>query len=109
MGDVRVVVDPAATRYMLAESDDALDEVLHAIADDARRIVPVDTGALRLSVDVLGIENHVGRVGAGRSEDGTDEYAAVVEGVANKPNPNYPEQPYLRPALYRRRELRDKV
>lgn len=105
MGNVRVRVNPALDRLLLAEVDDPLETVLEAIANDARRICPVDTGKLRASIDVLGIVDHIGRVGAGKVEDGTDKYAAVVEGVATKPTPNYPEQPYLRPALYRQREI----
>jgi hypothetical protein len=103
MADVTVVVLPDLVEVMLVETDEPLDDILHAIADDMRRGVPVDTGALKNSIEVLGIVGHVGRVGAGRSEDGTDEYAGVVEGVRPKPTPNYPYQPFMRPALYRYR------
>jgi hypothetical protein len=105
-GSVRVVLAPDLDHVLLAEMDTPLEEILEAVADDMRRGVPVDTGRLKLSIAVLGIVNHVGRVGAGRSEDGTDEYAGVVEGVRPKPNPNYPYQPFMRPALYRLRVAR---
>jgi hypothetical protein len=102
-GNIRVTLAPDLDHAMLAEVDEPLEGILEAIADDMRRGVPVDTGRLKLSIQVLGIVGHVGRVGAGRSEDGTDEYAGVVEGVRPKPNPNYPYQPFMRPALYRYR------
>lgn len=106
VADVRVTLAPDLDRVLLAEMDEPLEDILEQVADDMRRGVPVDTGLLKLSIQVLGIVDHVGRVGAGRSEDGTDEYAGVVEGVRPKPNPNYPYQPFMRPALYRVRTTR---
>lgn len=102
---VRVVVDPQAAARITAEVEGkVLPRLLHAILADAKRGVPVDTGDLRASGEVLGISNGVGRVGFG-TDPKTESYAAVVEGLAPKPTPNYPYQPYLRPALYRKRSL----
>jgi hypothetical protein len=102
---VRVVVDPQAAARISAEVEaKCLPRLLDMILADAKRAVPVDTGDLRASGEVLGISNGVGRVGFGTDPE-TELYAAVVEGLAPKPNPNYPVQPYLRPALYRKRSL----
>ena len=102
---VSVTVNPNLGRLVIAEVErSALPRILQDIASDARRGVPVDTGDLRNSIEVLGISNGVGRVGAGTDPE-TEQYAAVVEGLAPKPSPNYPVQPYLRPALYRTRRL----
>lgn len=102
---VRVVIDPHAVARIRAEVEaKSLPKLLRAILSDAERLVPVDTGELRASGEVLGISNGVGRVGFGTNPH-TESYAAVVEGLAKKPTPNYPVQPYLRPALYRKRSL----
>lgn len=103
--NVRVVVDPHAVARITAEVEaKVLPRLLRAILSDAQRLVPVDTGDLRSSGEILGIRDGTGRVGFG-TDPNTETYAAVVEGLAPKPNPAYPVQPYLRPALYRRRSL----
>lgn len=103
--NARVVVDPHAVARVKAEVEaKALPRLLQAILADAKRLVPVDTGDLRASGEVLGISNGVGRVGFG-TDPHTETYAAVVEGLAPKPTPSYPVQPYLRPALYRKRRI----
>lgn len=58
--------------------------------NEARRIVPVDTGALRASI-YYRIKGAAAWVGA------TMHYALYVEYGTR--NPNYPAQPYLRPAV----------
>lgn len=103
--EVRIVVDPHAVARIRAEVEaKALPQLLRAILSDAERLVPVDTGDLRASGEILGIRDGVGRVGFGTDPE-TETYAAVVEGLAPKPTPGYPVQPYLRPALYRKRRL----
>lgn len=103
--NIRVVVDPHAAARITAEVEaKMLPRLLRAILSDAQRIVPVDTGDLRASGEILGIRNGKGRVGFGTDPE-TETYAAVVEGLAPKPSPSYPVQPYLRPALYRKRSL----
>lgn len=104
---VRVVETPGASRLIAEATEGTISEILEQVAADARRLVPVDTGDLRASIKVLGTEVQgdrvVGRVGAGDPGRPTGDYAAVVEGLAPKPTENYPVQPYLRPALYRKR------
>lgn len=74
-----------------------METVTGAIADDARRAVPVKTGDLRRSIyhRVLPFTGSTvtGRIGA------TAHYAIFVE----KGTRYMAAQPFLRPALYRRR------
>jgi HK97 gp10 family phage protein len=74
------------------------------LRDEAKRIVPVDTGALRSTImaDELPPEEKGSFVAAGGDCVGflhTDHvgYAMFVEFGTS--NPNYPIQPYMRPAI----------
>jgi len=73
---VRVVVDTSWLSKLGPMTDDMLGRLCEDIAADARRLAPVLTGDLRNSIDVLGVSNGVGRVGAG---DASVDYAADVE------------------------------
>ena len=95
---VRVVVDTSWLSKLGPMTDDMLGRLCEDIAVDARRMAPVLTGDLRNSIDVLGVSNGVGRVGAG---DASVDYAAYVELGTRKMAP----QPFLRPAALRARSL----
>lgn len=95
---VRVVVDTSWLSKLGPMTDDMLGRLCEDIATDARRLAPVLTGDLRNSIDVLGVSNGVGRVGAG---DASVDYAAYVELGTRKMAP----QPFLRPAALRARSL----
>lgn len=105
--------------------------VLHVVKDvggDCRAFAPIDTGELRDSVREAWSGGLVGRVYVGDPEVneywpsveyGSDPHEIVSHGkwpLRNKEtgqvfgrrvnHPGTPEQPFMRPALYRRRELR---
>lgn len=80
---------------LAARIDGALDRAVQATADqiaiDARGFVPVDTGALRTSIEVFGAAGtHERTVEAGQSLD----YAVYVEEGTRVQRP----QPYMTPA-----------
>jgi HK97 gp10 family phage protein len=83
--------DENITRVVFA---DALEPVSLEVLADAVRLVPVDTGALRDSLDRK-IDGMVARIGSGL------HYAGYVEHGTEKME----AEPYLRPALYRKRAL----
>jgi HK97 gp10 family phage protein len=85
--------DENIMRHVLA---DALEPVSLEVLADATRLVPVDTGALRESLDreVDGAAL-VARIGSNLN------YAGYVEYGTEKMD----AEPYLRPALYRKRAL----
>ncbi len=95
---VRVVVDTSWLSKLGPMTDDMLGRLCEDIAADARRLAPVLTGDLRSSIDVLGVSNGVGRVGAG---DASVDYAADVELGTRK----MAAQPFLRPSALRARSL----
>ena len=80
----------------LDQLDDAagvfLDDILNRIADDARLIVPIDTGALRASIRTTR-DGLTGTVGSDL------DYASYVEEGTSR----MAAQPFLSPALYRNR------
>ncbi|WP_018502987.1 phage virion morphogenesis protein [Parafrankia discariae] len=101
----RVTLSPSAGAWLTDQLDDWMGRELGpAILDDARRMVPVLTGALRTS---LRIETYraVLRIGSDLP------YAAVVElGISRMVGHSgrvwfmhRAPQPFLRPALYRPR------
>jgi HK97 gp10 family phage protein len=98
MAGVRVEVDTSWVSRLGPLSDVMVRRLCEDIAVDARRLAPVLTGDLRNSIDVLGVVDGVGRVGAG---DARVDYAAYVELGTRRA----PAQPYLRPAALRRRTL----
>lgn len=72
-----------------------LEQLARDVADDAQRFAPVRTGALRASI-------HAEPVDGGDSVKvaASAEYAGYVE-LGTR---NMAPQPYLKPALYRKRE-----
>ena len=69
-----------------------------AVADDMKRLVPVDTGELRGTIRAVHLENE-GRVYFG-NPPGVKYHLYVEFGTSRMA-----AQPYARPALYRRRSL----
>lgn len=88
-------MDSAARAQLDAAKRDLLVRVADAIADDARRFVPVDTGHLRSTIEVEPPNGETIRVVAGA------DYAAYVEQGTR----HMSAQPYLAPALYRTRVI----
>jgi HK97 gp10 family phage protein len=98
MAGVEIVVDTTWLEKLGPITDDVLRRLCDDIATDAARLAPVLTGDLRASVQVLGVQDGVGRVGAGNDHV---DYAAYVELGTSK----MAAQPYLKPAAYRARSL----
>ncbi len=91
--DVRMT--PDWERHLAGPIDAMLTRLGSAVLSDAERGVPVDTGRLRQSL-AAEVSDGTLRVGS------TDvEYSTYVELGTRHQRP----QPYLRPALYRRRVL----
>lgn len=86
-------MDPDAWAKIQRLSERARDRVLDDIAEDARRFAPVDTGELRESIHV---DKHAHEVVA------SADHAVYVE----QGTENMAAQPFLAPALYKRRNLR---
>lgn len=92
--------DPGAEREIVHLMGRLLDDVLPAIANDAKRYVPVLTGELRSKIGHEKLSDTHGRVYA------NTEYAAAVENghVNARSGKHIPAQPYLRPAAYKHRD-----
>lgn len=84
------VLDAGYWRNVERAGNRARKDVLDAIADDSRRLVPVDTGELRNSIKVRPV--------LGRVEVGTDHWLFVEYGTRFMD-----AQPFIRPALFRER------
>ena len=93
MADLHIVFEPGWELRALAASSSTVDEVTEAIAEDMRRYAPVDTGALRDS-----IEAEPAVEGSGRVRVGTDHWQFPEYGTRDQD-----AQPYARPALYQER------
>lgn len=84
----------ALDRIVVQGGRDVLEQVSAEILADAKRGVPVDTGDLRDSLErTVDPSGKFAQVGSDLA------YAAPVELGTSKTHP----QPYLRPALYRKR------
>jgi len=106
-------------QFAMPAINQAVMKVTVAVRDDARKVCPVDTGALKASLVALNSGIGQGRVASHMP------YAAAVElgfnGVVtvrahmrnghpvreHTAHMNTPAQPYLRPSLYRKRDLGD--
>lgn len=92
MAQVRIVAVPGVDAQIKRVANHFLEDVVEQITDDARRLAAVDTGEMQDSV--FGeVVNGSGRVGA------TAEHSRFVELGTE----NMPAQPFLRPALYKKR------
>jgi HK97 gp10 family phage protein len=84
----RITVNSGWELEIQRAADHKAEEITEEVAEDARRLAPVDTGHLRASIRAEG-----NRVIA------EADYAAYVElGTEDQK-----AQPFLRPALYRKR------
>ena len=95
MAGIRIQLDEAALAAFTGNVAHRITEkVTEAVYKDARRIVPVDEGDLRESLD-WAAEGSTGVVTVG-----TDHWEFVEYGT------RYMDaQPYMRPSLYRRRVI----
>lgn len=84
-------MNPAALAEIMLRAQHLQEQALEEIAQDARRMAPVETGRLRASIKVEGDKVTVG----------TDHWIYPEYGTENMH-----AQPYMRPALYRKRHLR---
>lgn len=98
MADVEITIDPAWLGHLEKLNDATIERLCQDIATDAARLAPVLTGDLRNTVQVLGVQDGVGRVGAGNDHV---DYAGYVELGTRK----MAAQAYLKPAAYRARAL----
>lgn len=88
-------MDAAATAQFHAACRAALEKIADAVERDVKRLAPVDTGHLRASIRRDPV------IGDTVSIRATAEYARYVEQGTSRMH----AQPFLKPALYRRREL----
>jgi HK97 gp10 family phage protein len=86
-------INPRALAEIERLADRARDRVLDEIADDARGMAAVDTGEMRGSIRVDSAGNQV--------VVGSDHWQFVEYGTENMP-----AEPFMRPALYQRRNIR---
>jgi HK97 gp10 family phage protein len=71
-----------------------LEQLAGKIAEEAARLVPIDTGELCSSIRFAKIDNHNAEIYAGYDKPGQGYYAAYVEFGTWKMD----AQPYMRPA-----------
>lgn len=93
MSSIRVQISQTGLARIEAEASRVVAKVTDEIAEDARRLAPVDTGALRSSIAAVPSE--------GRVEARSDHAVYVELGTRHMR-----AQPYLRPAAYRKRAVR---
>ena len=91
IGQINIKWNEAGLNNVMAEGEDFIDKLANDVLDNAKIIVPVDTGKLRDSLEVKDGDNKYEKlVGTG-----TVEYSLHVEfGSVNTP-----VQAYLRPAM----------
>lgn len=106
MTRIRVVPDRTGLVLVEREAAQVTGKVVAAVADDARRFVPKDTWELHNSIEEEWGGGTVGyvTVGGESTEQGPGAYWDSVE-YGQESNASYPEQPYLRPAVYVARQL----
>lgn len=88
-------MDAEAHREVDAAIVGVLGRIADAIARDAERLAPVDTGELRSRIEVGPVEGRTVRIWS-RAEHGIYQELGTRFMAA---------QPYLRPALYRQRVI----
>ncbi len=95
----RLEIDRAAGQLLIRVAD--------AIADDARRFVPVDTGRLREGIERGNVEGHGDhlsiKVYSRRPDPDPDREAVPV--YVELGTRHMAAQPYMKPALFRTRVL----
>jgi len=121
---VRVVINPAGIADLEALAARVNRNMLHDIAQDARRRVPVDTGELRSTIRTAINTPTSGRVWVGTDHWAPTEYGSAPHVIrAHGPyslhnaetgqyfgpvvhHPGTPEQPFMRPAAFTKRRPR---
>lgn len=88
-------MDAVARARFKEACQDALEKIADAVERDARRFAPVDSGELRASIRRDAV------VGETVSIRATAEHAMYVENGTS----DMTAQPYMKPALYRKRAL----
>lgn len=115
---------PEGLAKIEVRASEAVKQVLDDIADDARRIVPKDTRELHDSIKVEYVPGATeGAVTVGTDHWAPTEYGSgphIIESSGDHSlhnqetgeyygkivnHPGTPEQPFLRPALYRKRKI----
>lgn len=117
-GSVHVVMSPGWEARMGPQIDAVLDQVTEDVKDDIVRSAPVDRGDLVKSVHRRGHRVYVGtdhwhyvEYGTEPREFGPRTKKALWWPGAHHPvkkvyHPGTPAQPFMRPALFKRRTLR---
>jgi hypothetical protein len=119
-------LDPQGFTHIKGNTASVVKQVLEDIADDARRLVPKDTMELHDSIEVAYREGATeGAVVVGTDHWAATEYGSephIIEAKGNYSlhnpetgeyygrvvnHPGTPEQPFLRPSLYKRRKIED--
>ena len=113
----QVDVDDGWLDRLMPEINDVIVKVSNAICADAKAVCPVDTGDLKRSLHVTNPSPGVGHVGSDlpyctivemgfHGEEHVRAYLRQGHPVkAHTRRVKYPAQPYLRPSLYRTRDL----
>lgn len=95
----RVDMDPSGQARIAEAALRLRQRLAEDVAEDARRLAPSDTGALRAGIHVETSGEDV-TVVSSRHVDGDDPKVPVYVELGTH---DAPAQPYLRPAVYRRR------
>lgn len=95
----RIEVDEAGVDELRTYVQTRLGRLAGQMIDDARRLAPVDTGALKASGRAIRMSPELWRISFG---EGLPDGRAVY----NEMGTRYMQaQPYIRPAVYRERSL----
>lgn len=97
----RVVMDPTYPEKLDAAIVRVLGRLGDAVADDARRFVPVDTGRLREGIEVGPVEGKSVTVHSRRPDPNHDREGVPV--FVEFGTRYMDAQPYMRPAVQRKR------
>lgn len=115
MVEIRFDQSALAKLHMLGE--EMREDVVEEVADDARNYAPVEDGDLRDSIHVEGNQIRVGTDHWAEQEFGARPHVIEPENrdalfwegaphpVDRVYHPGNPAQPYMRPALYKRRKV----
>lgn len=104
------IEDPDWEEHLEAEKQRIFHKVVNDIRDDAKVLAPVDTGKLKQSIDSEFPEDDLGIVRANvyyapYVEEGHRVAYRGADGQTHYTGEVVPPQPFMRPALYRRRDL----
>lgn len=103
------VEEPGWREQIAADVRDMFGKLVGDILEDAKRLAPVDTGRLRESLDSE-INGDTARIGTELNyalyvEEGHRVAYRGADGQVHYTGAVVPPQPYLRPALYRKRSI----